>query len=110
MGQRWCHRPASISNLKFVFQIYFGKKPIKLPRRKFLHLAAGAAALPGVSRIARAQAYPSRPITMIAPVAPGSSGDVIARLIAERMKCALGQPIIIENISGADGSIGVGRL
>ena len=79
-------------------------------RRHFLHLTAGAAALPAVSRFALAQAYPTRPITMIVPVAPGSSGDVIARVIAERMKGALGQPIIIENISGADGSIGVGRL
>jgi tripartite-type tricarboxylate transporter receptor subunit TctC len=83
---------------------------MKIPRRIFLHLAAGAASLPVISRIAEAQTYPSRPITMIAPVAPGSSGDVIARVIAERMKGALGQPIIIENISGADGSIGVGRL
>ena len=83
---------------------------MNIRRRNFLHLAAGAAALPVTSRIAEAQTYPSRPITMIAPVAPGSSGDVIARVIAERMKGALGQPIIIENVSGADGSIGVGRL
>jgi tripartite-type tricarboxylate transporter receptor subunit TctC len=83
---------------------------MNIRRRNFLHLAAGAALVPAVSRIAEAQAYPTRPITMIVPVAPGSSGDVIARVIAERMKGALGQPIIIENVSGADGNIGVGRL
>jgi tripartite-type tricarboxylate transporter receptor subunit TctC len=83
---------------------------MKIPRRRFLHLAAGAAALPLSTHFALAQAYPSRPITLIAPVAPGSSGDVIARVVAERMKGALGQPIIIENVGGADGSIGVGRL
>jgi len=82
----------------------------ELARRKFLHLAAGAAALPAMSRSAEAQAYPTRPITMIVPVAPGSSTDVIARVVAERMKSALGQPIIIENISGADQSIGIGRV
>src|SRR6516225_8976920 len=79
-------------------------------RRKFLHLAAGAAALPAVSRSARAQAFPARPITMIVPIAAGSSSDVAGRLVAERMGTALGQPIIIENVPGADGSIGVGRV
>jgi tripartite-type tricarboxylate transporter receptor subunit TctC len=79
-----------------------------LPRRRFLHLA-GAAALPAASRIAWAQAYPSRPITMIVPVAPGASMDVVGRLLVERMKTSLGQPVIIENVSGADGSIGAGR-
>jgi tripartite-type tricarboxylate transporter receptor subunit TctC len=82
---------------------------MKLPRRRFLHLAAGAAALPAVSRIARAQAYPSRPVTMIVPFPAGGGTDVIARVMAERMSGSLGRPIIIENISGADGSIGTGR-
>jgi tripartite-type tricarboxylate transporter receptor subunit TctC len=82
---------------------------LKLPRRKFLHLAAGAAALPAVSRIARAQAYPTRPISMIVPFVPGGATDVIARMLAERMRASLGQPVIIENVSGATGSIGVGR-
>src|SRR6516164_4824393 len=82
---------------------------MKLPRRKFLHLAAGAAALPAVSRIVRAQAYPTRPITMIVPAAPGSATDVIGRIVAERMRKSLAQPIIIENIGGADGTIGAGR-
>jgi tripartite-type tricarboxylate transporter receptor subunit TctC len=79
------------------------------PRRRFLALAAGAAALPGVSRIARAQTYPSRPISMIVPLAAGGGPDVIGRILAERMRRSLGQPIIIENVSGADGSIGTGR-
>jgi len=80
------------------------------PRRRFLRLAAGTAALPAVSRVAWAQAYPTRPITMIVPIAAGSSSDVVGRLLAERMGTALGQPIIIENVPGADGSIGVGRV
>jgi tripartite-type tricarboxylate transporter receptor subunit TctC len=83
---------------------------MKLPRRKFLQFAAAAAAAPGISRVATAQTYPSRPITMIVPGAAGGSTDVVARLLAERMKGTLGQPVIIENVSGADGSIGVGRL
>jgi len=88
------------------------KKPssVQHPRRRFLRLAAGAAALPAVSRNASAQAYPTRPITMIASTAAGSSpSDVIGRIIAERMRERLGQPIIIENIGGADGGIGAGR-
>jgi len=83
---------------------------MKLPRRRFLHLARGAIALPTTSGFAWAQAYPTRPITMIVPIAAGSSSDVGGRLVAERMGTALGQPIIIENVPGADGSIGVGRV
>ena len=83
---------------------------MKTPRRRFLHLAAGAAALPAVSRIARAQSYPSRPITIIVPFVPGGATDLIGRLLAERMRVSLGQPVIIENVSGATGSIGVGRV
>jgi tripartite-type tricarboxylate transporter receptor subunit TctC len=78
-------------------------------RRQFLHLAASAVALPAVSRDARAQAYPTRPITMIVPTTAGGTTDVIARILAERMRQSLGQPVIIENIGGADGIIGVGR-
>jgi tripartite-type tricarboxylate transporter receptor subunit TctC len=62
-----------------------------------------------VSRIAMAQAYPARPITMIVPFPAGGGYDVIARVIVERMRASLGQPIIIKNVSGAGGSIGVGR-
>jgi tripartite-type tricarboxylate transporter receptor subunit TctC len=83
---------------------------LKLPRRKFLHLAAGAAALPAVSRVARAQAYPIRPITIVVPVAAGGAADVIARILAERMRVSLGQPVIIENVTGANGTIGFGRV
>ena len=87
------------------------KKPssVQHPRRRFLRLAAGAAALPAVSRNASAQAYPTRPITMIVSFAAGSGADVTGRILAERMRERLGQPIIIENIAGADGSIGTGR-
>jgi tripartite-type tricarboxylate transporter receptor subunit TctC len=82
---------------------------MKRPRRQFLHLAAGAVALPAVSRIASAQTYPTRPITMIIPTAAGAGSDVAGRVVVERMRRSLGQPIIIENVSGADGNIGVGR-
>jgi tripartite-type tricarboxylate transporter receptor subunit TctC len=82
---------------------------MKLPRRNFLRFAAGAAALPALSRVAMAQSYPSRPVTMIVPFPAGGATDVIARIMAERMREPLGQPVIIENIGGADGSIGVGR-
>jgi tripartite-type tricarboxylate transporter receptor subunit TctC len=80
-----------------------------LPRRKFLHLAAGTLGMPTVSRIAWAQAYPSRPITMVVAFAAGGSTDVIGRVLAERMGRSLGQTVIIENVSGANGSIGTGR-
>jgi tripartite-type tricarboxylate transporter receptor subunit TctC len=83
---------------------------MKLPRRRFLSLAIGTAALPAVSRIAMAQTYPARPITMVVPYAPGGATDVIARNVAERMKVSLGQPIIIENVTGAGGTIGTGRV
>src|SRR6516164_6646991 len=84
---------------------------MKLPhRRQFLHLAAGTVTLPVISRVASAQAYPTRPITMILPIGAGSSSDVGGRVVAERMGTALGQPIIIENVPGADGTIGVGRV
>ncbi len=83
---------------------------MKIFRRQFLQLAAGAAALPTVSRIARAQAYPARPITMIVPYAAGGPVDVMARVLVERMRGRLGQPVLIENVAGAGGSIGLGRV
>jgi len=83
---------------------------MKVARRKFLHLAAGAAALPAVTRVATAQTFPTRPITVIVPFPAGGAADVIARIIVERMRGTLGQPLIIENVGGADGSVGVGRL
>src|SRR5262249_53544014 len=83
---------------------------IKLPRRRFLHLAAGLFALPSMSRFARAQSYPSRPITLVVPFAAGGPSDVIGRVFAERMRASLGQPVIIENVTGARGTIGTGRV
>jgi hypothetical protein len=83
---------------------------MNLVRRKFLHLAVGAAAFPSVSRVVRAESYPSRPITMIVPFPAGAGTDTAARAIAEAMRRPLGQPVIIENVGGADGSIGVGRV
>jgi tripartite-type tricarboxylate transporter receptor subunit TctC len=82
---------------------------MKLARRTFLQIAGGAVAAPAFSSAATAQTYPTRPITMIVPFAAGSSGDLAGRVVAERMRKSLGKPIIIENASGADGSIGVGR-
>jgi tripartite-type tricarboxylate transporter receptor subunit TctC len=73
------------------------------PRRRFLGLAAGAAALPAVSRIAWAQAYPTRPITIVVPFAAGGGTDTLARIIAQRIRGSLSQPIIIENVAGATG-------
>src|ERR1700750_213922 len=80
---------------------------MKLPhRRQFLHLAACAAALP-VSRIARAQAYPSRPVHITVPVSPGGALDILARLIGQWLTERLGQPFVIENRPGAGTNIGV---
>src|SRR6202521_5710156 len=78
-------------------------------RRRFLVLAAGAAAVPAASCITWAQAYPTRPITMIVPFPAGAASDTLGRIMAERMRGSLGRRIIIENVSGADGSTGVGR-
>jgi tripartite-type tricarboxylate transporter receptor subunit TctC len=83
---------------------------VKLPRRTFLHLAAGAAMLPAVSRISWAQTYPTRPITIVTPFAVGGATDVIARMMAERMKSSLGQPVIVEDVTGAAGTVAVGRV
>jgi tripartite-type tricarboxylate transporter receptor subunit TctC len=82
---------------------------MRLPRRTFLQLPMGAAAFSIGSRIARAQVYPSRAITMIVPFPAGGPSDTVARIMAEHMGISLGQSIIVDNISGASGSIGVGR-
>src|SRR5262245_8131005 len=79
---------------------------MKLPRRQFLHLAAGAAALPAISRFAFAQAYPARPVRIIVTFAAGSSSDIIARLMGQWLSERLGQPIIVENRPGAATNIG----
>jgi tripartite-type tricarboxylate transporter receptor subunit TctC len=83
---------------------------MKLPRRRFLCLAAAAAALPAAARASRADAYPSHPITMVVPVPAGGQMDSIARIVAESMRTTLSQPIIVENVTGASGTIGVGRV
>jgi tripartite-type tricarboxylate transporter receptor subunit TctC len=79
---------------------------MKLPRRNFLHLAAGAAALPAVSRIAWAQAYPTRPVRIVVTFPAGSTSDILARLIGQWLQDRLGQPFVIENRPGAGGTIG----
>ena len=84
---------------------------MKLPhRRQFLHLAAGATALAAASSTASGQTYPSRPITIVVGFAAGAATDTIGRIIAERMKSSLGQPVIVENMAGAGGTIAVGRV
>ena len=77
-----------------------------LHRRNILHLAAGAAALPAVPRIASAQAYPTRPVRIVAAFAAGGGVDITARLIGQWLSDRLGQPFVIENRTGAGGNIG----
>ena len=79
---------------------------MKLPRRQFLHLAAGAAALPAVSRFAWAQAYPARPVQIIVGYPPGGATDVIARLIGQWLSERLGQQFMVENRPGPGSNIG----
>jgi tripartite-type tricarboxylate transporter receptor subunit TctC len=78
---------------------------MKLARRQFLHLAAGAVALPAVSQIARAQTYPSKPVRIIVVAAAGGGADITARLMGQWLSERLGQPFIIENRAGAGGNV-----
>ena len=78
---------------------------MKLPRRKFLHWAAGAVALPAASRLARAQAYPSRPLSLVVFVPAGGTPDIVARLVGQAMSQRLGQSVVIENRPGAGGNL-----
>jgi tripartite-type tricarboxylate transporter receptor subunit TctC len=80
---------------------------MKLPRRSFLHLAAGAAALPAVSDVARAQSYPTRPVHWIVSFAAGGANDIVARIVGQYLSDHLGQQFIIENRSGAGGNVGM---
>ena len=79
---------------------------MKLPRRKFLHLAVGAAALSAVSRFARAQTYPTRPVTLVVPIAAGGGLDTAARMLTERLQDKLRQPFVVENRPGAGSTVG----
>jgi len=79
---------------------------MKLPRRQFLHLAASAAALPAVSRIARAQAYPTRPVRFLVPFPAGGPSDILARLYGQKLSLRWNQPVVVENRVGATGTIG----
>jgi len=88
-----------------VFEL-FGGAAAALPRRTFLHLAAGAAALPASPRIAWAQAYPTRPVRIIVPFPAGQATDTIARLVGQSLSERLGQSFVIENRTGAGGNIG----
>ena len=82
---------------------------MRLPSHRLLQLIAAAAVLTACSCIAVAQDYPTRPITMVVPQPAGGPVDTIARILSERMRVSLGQPVIVENVAGAAGSIGVGR-
>jgi hypothetical protein len=82
----------------------------ELPRRTLLRLGGAALAAPALARAAMAQVFPSRPITLVVPFPPGGNVDVVGRVLAERMREPLGQSIIVENVSGANGSIGIERV
>src|SRR5262245_21699593 len=83
-----------------------GRSLMILPRRRFLHLAAGAAALPAMSRVACAQTYPTRPVRIIAPTGPAGAPDILARLIAPWLSDRLGQQFVVENRPGSGHNIG----
>src|SRR6202041_4188415 len=82
---------------------------MRLPRRRFLHLAAGFSALPALSSAAKAQSYPARPVRVIVPYSPGGPTDVCARLVAQKLSDRLGKQFYVENIAGAGGNIGTGQ-
>jgi tripartite-type tricarboxylate transporter receptor subunit TctC len=83
---------------------------MKLPRRKFLRLAAAAAVLPAVPRLARAQTYPTRPVTMVVTFPPGSGSDIMGRILAARLSEILGQQVIVEAVGGGGGTTGAYRV
>src|SRR5262249_3179696 len=83
---------------------------MKIPRRRFLHLAAGAAALPAVSRFAWAQSYPTRPVRIVVPFVASGGNDIHARLFVQILSERLGQSFVVENRPGAGGSIGTAEV
>src|SRR5262245_2246737 len=86
--------------------MYSGREPMKLPRRNFLHLAAGAAALPTFSRVVRAQVYPTRPVKIVVAFAAGGGNDIFVRLMGQWLSESLGHQFVIENRPGGGGNIG----
>src|SRR5215831_8983144 len=108
-GCRSSRRPASRRNEVPRPSVFQRRHSMRLSRRTILHLAAGGAALLALSRVAWAQAYPTRPITMIVPFPAGGGTTTLARILAEHMTQTLGQPVVVENVGGAGGSIGVSR-
>src|SRR5262245_24938755 len=87
--------------------IFREESAMKLPRRRFLHLAVGAAALPALSRVASAEIYPSRPVHWIVSFAAGGPNDVVARIVGQYLSEHLGQQFVIENRAGAGGNVGM---
>src|SRR5262245_44646148 len=99
-------RAGRVSRAKLHGTKNHGRTTMKLQRRKFLTLAAGAAALPAMPSIALAQAYPNRPVRLVAPFPPGGSIDIAARLVGQWLSERLGQQVVVENRSGAGGNVG----
>src|SRR5262245_19311731 len=83
---------------------------IDLPRRRFLQLAAGATASTLAAQTAPAETYPSRPVTLVVASGAGGPSDVMARILAEPMRASLGQPVVIDNVAGANGTLAMGRV
>jgi len=83
---------------------------MRFSRRQFLHLATAAAVLPTATSVGSAQTFPTRPVTIVVPYPAGGPADTIARIVGERMRMSFGQPVIVENVSGAGGTLGVARV
>src|SRR6202140_4501167 len=109
-NRRWVPKPEIVTAFRGmgigISLVSSGGHTMKLPRRSFLRLAAGAVALPALSPIARAQTYPTRPVRIIVGYAAGGAPDIFARLIGQWLSERLGQPFVIENRPGAGGNVG----